>query len=327
MIYRTVNVVLAAWLAIVLCPAAGRAQVGAPQGELGPGAGTVSGTGTATVTKKATLMRVHVQLVGKGKGLEEALANLKERREAARTALQTLGAEKASISFGDPSLFNPEAQNRRQFERMVRQRMAAAGRKPKGLKLPHTFTVSATLKAEWRLPPEEPEKLLLAVNAIQEKVKAADLGGAKQAQKLSPEEQETAEEMAQMMSDMGQEQADPAEPQFLFVARITEEERQQALSRAFAKARAQAARLARAAGAELGPLVSLMGQGAGNSDYINQMMYNYSPYGRSAYLQRMMTQQAAELEEEAGKMAAGPDSGGLVFQFQVSATFSLKKKQ
>lgn len=326
MIHRTASVVLAACLLAVLWPAAGRAQVNVPGGEPGPGVEAVSGTGTMTVTRKATVMRVHVRLLGKGKSLEEALANLKERREAARARLQTLGAEKGSISFGDPSLSNPQAQNRRQLERMIRQRMAAAGRKPKGLKVPRSFTVAATLKAEWRLAPEEPEKLLLAVDALQEKVKAADLGGAKQSEKLSPEEQELAEEMAEMMSNMDEEQADPAAPQFLFLARITDAERQQAIARAFAKAQAQAARLAQAADAKLGPLVRLAGEGSGASDYINEMMYDNSPYGRRSHMQRMMAQQASELEEGGGKVAAGPDPNSLVFQFRVHAVFRLEKK-
>ena len=327
MIHRTVNVVLAAWLMAAFSPAVGRAQVDALEGEPGPGVETVSGTGTVTLTRKATVMRVHVQLLGKGKSLEEALANLKERRQAARAGLETLGAEKDSISFGDPSLLNPQSQNRRQLERMIRQRMAAAGRKAKGLKLPRSFTVSARLKAEWRLEAEDPEKLLLAVHALQEKVKAADLGGAKQAEELSPEEQELAEEMAEMTSDMGEEQADPAASQFLFLARITDAERQQALARAFAKARAEAARLARAAGAELGPLVRLAGQGSGAGDYVNEMMDDYGPYSRQSYMRRMMAQQEAGSEEDAGKIAAGPDPGALVFQFRVNAVFRLEKKQ
>jgi len=324
---RALIVVLAASLAAVLCADLAHAQLGMPGTDPGARGDVVSGNGTAVLTEKASVMRVQLQLMGKGKTLEEALANLTQRREAALARLQTLGAEKGSISCGDPSVVNVQSQNRRQMERLIRQRIAAAGRKPKGLKLPRSFTVSATLKAEWPLAPDDPEKLLLAAHALQEKVRVADLGGTKQTKKLSEEEQELAEEMAEMMAEMGDDdEADPSEPQFLFLARITDQQRQKALAQAFAKARAQAARLAEAADAKLGPLVSLSGEGSGAIDYLNDVMYGYDPYGRQAYLRRMMAQQAAGSDEDAGKVAAGPDPGSLAFQFHVNAVFRLEKK-
>jgi hypothetical protein len=83
---------------------------------------------------------------------------------------------------------------------------------------------------------------------------------------LSPEEQELAEEMAEMMSDHGYgsgSEAKPGEPQFVFVARISEEDRRQAMTEAFAKAQASAARVAAAAGKELGELAHLQSNSRG----------------------------------------------------------------
>lgn len=289
----------------------------------------VQGSGQSSVRKKPTALRMHVQLMAKGDNLEDALAKLKTRREAAKAQLETLGAEAKSITFSDPSLSAAENPNRRQIERMIRERMAASGKKPAGLKLPHTVTVASFLKAEWPLAAEEPEKLLLAAHKLQEKIKAADLAGAKDAAKLSPEEEELAEEMAQS-GPFGEEQAEPGAPQFVFVAKISDQERREALAKAFQKAKDHATQVAEAAGAELGPLVMLSGNPGGGHAMPDGMYYDPydSPYGRRAYAQQLMAQMAAEDDGEGAPPleALGPEPGMLSYRVHVSAVFGLKKK-
>ena len=134
------------------------------------------------------------------------------------------------------------------------------------------------LSVQWPLKADNPEKLLLAADELREKIKAADLAGGNDAPKLSPEEQEVAEEMAAEQSRQSNEEATaPNEPRFVFVARLTAAERQKALAEAFAKARVQAAELAKAAGMELGSLASLSGEGGGNAGGLSP--YVRAPWG------------------------------------------------
>ncbi len=321
----TVLMVLAGLLWIGPLPTAARAQFEAWQmGMFAQNAPneSVVGAGSASIERPAVAMRLHVELFGKGKTLEEALENLKDRREAARVQLEALKADPQSIAFGTPTLSNPESEQRRRFEAMVAQRFSARGREvPKALKVPKSFTVSASLTAEWPLEADSVEQALLATQALQDKVKAADLAGTKDAEELSPEEEELAEEMADMMDYTGQEEVKPGEPYFLYVARISEEDRSKAFAEAFAKAKGQAAELARAAGARLGPLVALSGGGGGTSDYGDDM-YGYE---RRSYLMRLAGRQEGPWEAAEQNEAVSGDPGSVAFTFHVNAVFRLEQ--
>lgn len=326
MVYRVVKITLAVSLLVLFSPAAGSAQF---PGWLGgasaqpPPRDTLSGVGSVTLKRRPTVLRMYVQLSAKGKTLEEALAKMKDRREAVLVQLGSLKADKGSISFSGPTLSNPQAAQRRQFEAMVMQRMTSRGRKlPKGLKIPKSLTVSTTLSAQWPLEADGPERLLLAAQSLQEKVKAADLAGTKDAEKLSLQEEELAEEMAQMMRSSGEEPVPVGQPYFVYVARVSDEDRDKAMAEAFRKAKAQAARLAQAAGVQLGPLVGLAGQGGGSSSYLNE---RYGGYARGEYLQRMLAKEYERDPYGNQDEAVGYDPGALVFSFYVTAFFGLGK--
>jgi hypothetical protein len=95
---------------------------------------------------------------------------------------------------------------------MVIQQMRARGKKvPKELLTPQTVTVSSALTAQWPLGTESHEKLLLLSQRIQEKIKAADLSGSKEAEKVSPEEEEFEEEASQMTSQFGEPSAEKSD--------------------------------------------------------------------------------------------------------------------
>ncbi len=180
------------------------------------------------------------------------------------------------------------------------------------------------LTAQWPLAGDTTEKLLLAAEALREKIKAAELTGGKEVPKLSPEEQEVAEETAAEMSrNMGgdEETAKPGEPRFLFVARISPQDRQTALSGAFAKAKAQAAELAKAAGAGLGPLTGLSGEAGGMGGYSPYSRYNSYNRGDYEFLQQIA--QAAGAEEQHNE-AVAPRPDGIGFDFVVNATFAVE---
>ncbi|MHC4398167.1 MAG: SIMPL domain-containing protein [Planctomycetota bacterium] len=329
MLLRTRTVTLAAVLAISLCPGIAPAQFGGweavalAQATSGQ---TITGTGTATLERAPGAVRVHVEIFGRGKTLEEALVSLKDRREAARMQLESLGADRGSVNFGPPSLSNPETEQKRRFEAMVMQRMRATGRKtPKGLQVPKSFTVSSRLSADWPLAAESPEKLLLATHSLTEKIKAADLARAKKAKALSPEEEELAEEMAEMMSSRGEEQIEPGTPVFSYVARITDQDRDKAMAEAFQKAKANAERLARAARTGLGPLVGVSGGGGGASRFQQPGFgYDYELYEYQQYIERLTGhERSTDMEDGLCATTTSPDAS-LKFTFHVTALFRME---
>ena len=75
---------------------------------------------------------MYLQLTGKGKTLEEALAALKERREAVAAQLEKLGVDKSALVFTPPGVDDSAAAQQRRMEVMIAQRMGgAAPRRPR----------------------------------------------------------------------------------------------------------------------------------------------------------------------------------------------------
>ena len=293
---------------------------------------TVSVTGRARLQRRPTLMRVYLQLTAKGKTAEEAMAALKERREAAETQIEKLGASKGSIVCNGPWMDHSSNARQKRMEMMIAQRMGSRGKKAAKTAKP-PVVVSSLLTAEWPLEGETSEKLLLAAELLREKIKAADLGGAKEAEKLSPEEQEAAEETAEQMPQMissDEETAEPGQPHVLFVAKISPKERQAAVVKAFARAKSEAADLAQAAGGELGRLVSL----SASNPHDNVMQYGpYGPMGddnpfgqNGAYLMQRLLHQRAAGDDEPTSEATGNSPNAMDFEFLVQATFKLEPR-
>jgi hypothetical protein len=281
------------------------------------GLGQIAASGKFHLQRPPTHLRMYVQLTGKGKTLEEALAALGQRREAATAKLEKLGVDKKSIAFTPPGVDESAAAQQRQMEAMLAQRRAKKPAKP--VKPP--VTVTTILSAAWPLTGDTAEKLLLAAEAVREKVKSAQLNVGKE--KLSPEEQELVEEAARNNGIDESQQNKPEEPHFLFVAWLSPSDRQAALASAFAKAKTQAEELAKAAGAGLGPMTGLSGETGGGAVNVNG--YNvYSRYGinRGEYDFVQQIAQAAGAEEHEGE-AMAPKPDGIAFDFVVHATFAL----
>lgn len=292
-------------------------------GEPSAGPPSVSGSGAATVERQAETLRMNVDLLAKGKDLKDALAKLAERRKAAEEQLKKLGADAKSIKFGEPHISAGQNNPQAQMQMMMRQRMMQQrGRKSaaKSAVAP-PVTVALPLVAGWALKGENPEQLLLASHALEEKIKAADLAGRTAAEELSPEEAELAEEAEEeesMTYYNGQEGPKPGEPRFVYVSQISAADRDKAYAEAFERAKASADRLAKAASAELGALQHLSGGGDSSADsesYGEWSGYEYQMFRR---MQRTTSTKDDELE------AIGPRPGVLKFQVHVMASFALK---
>ena len=173
-------------------------------------------------------------------------------------------------------------------------------------------------------PSPAAQQPLLAVNALQEKIKTADLAGTKDAEKLSPEQEEMLEEMEANQFDYGSnDEPKPGEPIFIFVSRISDAEREKALAEAFQKAKAQAARLAKAAGAELGNLKSLSGGSSSANNYNSYGRYNQYAYQA---LQMARAEAGTDDDESNDAEALGAEPGPVKINISVMAAFDLKRK-
>jgi len=292
----------------------------AAHGQFG-GSPFVQGTGTATLERMPEVLRLHVQLSGKGKSLKEALAALKDRREAVKAVLPTLGAAVDSIKFDDPQVTRGEEQQK--MNEMLAQRMGRTKRATPGEAAALPTTATADLTADWPIQAADIEQLLAKAFELQEKIKAADLGGTKEAAKLSPEEEELQAEMQQMMSS-NQQGPSPGEPQFTFVLKVAPDDQAKLTADAFQKAKADAERLATAAGAKIGKLTSLQSttQSADTSG-------SYDNYGGNPYYYQMMQRRQMQMaagggDGETGDEAVGMTAGKVKMTVVVNAYFGLE---
>ncbi len=180
-------------------------------------------------------------------------------------------------------------------------------------------TVVTTLKAEWPLKSASHEEMLLLSHDLHNKM--VELSKAsKPAKTLTPAEEEIAEEMgsADMPPQYDDGSPKPGEPVLIFVRKITDEEHAKATAEAFAKAKQDAARLAKAAGAELGALRSLTRQSGPDMQQYNEG--GYDPYRRQ-YMYMMQQQNASE---DHAHEAIGDVPGAVKTVVTVSATFAVK---
>jgi uncharacterized protein YggE len=289
------------------------------------GQGAVSGMGTGEVQRLPEVMRMRIVITTKGKDLNEALAGLKDRVAAAKTQVAALGADKATVTSDEPQLAVESNDRRRQMEMMMAQRMRG-GRRPTAKKeeVKPPVSVSTTLTAQWPLKATAGEQLLIAAAALQEKIKAADLAGTKEQSKLSAEEQELSDELAaEQMAMFNEEGPKPGEPMFMFVAPISAAEREKLLADGFKKAKERAARLAKAAGAELGSLRVLSDHEMDASDE----MFANAPYsGSNATYRMMQMMRGNRTPSEEISEAVGAQPGKVVYRVMVTASFDLKSK-
>jgi len=287
---------------------------------------TVTGHGIVELDRAPESVRVQVDVLAKGKDVKEALARLKERREAAQGHLERLGASAASFTITRAVIGDEKSERQKQMEMMMGGRVINQGKpaaqKPKQAPL---ILVSATLKAEIPLKASSPEELMILSHELEEKLKAADLGGLKALKQLSPQDEESAEETPQMMGinvfGMGGEPK-RGEPTFTYVSKLSEEAQAKATAQAFQSAKQDAARLARAAGSELGTVHRIE-----DTSVLAGAAEESSPTGALASFYRSMFQGETTGPKSTphGGEAVGTQPGKVSYRVAISATFSLKK--
>ena len=282
----------------------------------------IHGMGEVVLERKPELMRMHVNLLAKGKDLPDAIAQLKIRRAEVEKQLKTLGAAKDSTSFGEIELNQVQDDEQRQMEMIMRQRMAQKRGEKGGAKkevVVEPVKVMITLTAEWAIPEGQMAETLLAVEKLQATIRTADLGGANESEEPTPEEAELAEEMEGMAPGYGGDEGrKPGEPTFVFVVKIPAADREKAQAEAFLAAKQEATELAKAANLELGTLIGLEGGTGIDADYDND---DYRAFYNSPFLSALRQQMSGR--NRSGEVM-GASLGLLKYRVTVNATFGYK---
>ena len=286
-----------------------------------PAEPSVTANGTAVIKKTPEFLRLQVDLLARGKDLKEALANMEVRRKAAQSQLLTMGADKNTIEIGDSTITTGKSARQQQMEMMVQQRRRQQGKKPAKEEKPPVM-IAVTCKADFPISALSQGELLIAAQNLQDKIKAADLSGAKELEKQSPKDEEVAEENQEMAFGPydGVNEIKPGEPVFVYVSKISDEERNKALADAFQKAKQEAGALAKAAGVELGNLQHLSNSFQWN-DPSNMMEQMNNPY----YYQAAQRLQYANTESDGQpREAVGPQPTKVTLRVNVNAAFRLQ---
>jgi uncharacterized protein YggE len=278
-----------------------------------PSEGAVSGTGRAVIKHQPQLVRMQLIISVDGKDIADATGKLKEAKAAAAKKLADLGTNEKSIDFG-PTQIGTGGDVRQQY---VQKMMAMRGRGQKPAEKAKSVTLSTTLKAEWPLKAADADEMLTSAYNLQEKIKNAGLTK-KDNKQLTPEEQEAMEEAQAMQAANGGSAAAPGEPSFVYVSKISDAEQTSAMADAFKHATADAAKLANAAGRELGTLAHLTsttGSPAPSED---------DAQGYARFMMRQMMGESAAAVTTPTDEAVSPQAGPLEFQITVTASFTLK---
>lgn len=280
---------------------------------------TITVTGGAEIKRQPDNLRVHLEVLAQGRTLKEALEKLKIRRDEVRTAFEKLGASKDSIQFGDPASVNEMSERQGRVDRYMMERARALQKAKPG----STAPVVVSTQSSFQIPlpaTRTPEELLLAAHDLEEKVKAADLGGLKVAGKISPQEEEAVEEAAGGPDGpRGNGEPRRGTPLFMYVSKISDSDRTKAMSDAFSQAKVEAERLARAAGAEVGEVRHLSSPQTGSFD-------DYNPYARDEYMmmRQMRMMNGTGSDPKAEPEAVGMQAGKVSYRIGVAVQFSLK---
>jgi uncharacterized protein YggE len=292
--------------------------------------GIVSATGSASIERPAERMRMQIVIQGRDATPEGALKVLNQRIDKARKSLAKLEADKNSIRVGAPRIVEP-SQNMMQNQMMIMGGVAvgAAGLgagAAAGGEVAQPIIFSATLTADWILAAEEPGAMLAAVHQLQQKIKAVELSGVDEEAGLPDQGAAPPEGVLfqQVMISTGM--PDLRQPAFCFVAEVAEQEYERAVAEAYERARRQAARLAKAAGLQLGDIRSLSSAIVSNPE-VNQTLTFPMQAGqenpRNLLLMQALQQQGPRDDVQE---ALGVQPGIIKLRVDVTTSFDIKPR-
>jgi len=205
---------------------------------------TINGHGTVTARQRPSLMLMILRLRAAEQTLELGLAKLKKQCDFSTQWLKRLNA--ISVDFGEPHFDDQVVK-----DPLARAR-AAAVKKPPAKDGPTLRGVNVVLTAVWEITTLSTEKILVLVDQL--RLEATDDLGSTETPAEPPTWSTPEEQIRGIMAQFQQPPEDDRAPQFLFIARLTDELVEKAYTEAFSQAQLSAKRLARVAGLSPGNL-------------------------------------------------------------------------
>lgn len=276
----------------------------------------ISVEGSAESSEQAEVMRMSVTIEAQGADLNAAMESLLKKKKKATIKVEKLEPVEGTIKFGDISAGGGQGDSS-QMMQLMKRRFGDDPRMAQMMKVKPPVKLTISITADWKLEPAEPGELMLACDALKQKISKTDFVGESE-DKLSPEQEELAEEMAQMMNEYGGgggESTPAGTPSFYYVRVISAELQDELLGKAFDDAKQQAMRLAKATKSELGELKQLSSTDIGGSSD------PYEAYYRS---QRQAFVPTAETLEGGAIEAISQTPSKADHSVSVSATFGIK---
>jgi hypothetical protein len=204
----------------------------------------VTASGTGSITRPTNLLYFDARIVAQGATVQEAVNDLRERRAQFLKSFEPLGSDKGSLEIGT----------------MKRWDVGGADVEP-------PITLSLSVRAQWTLNSADAEELLLEADALEAKIKAAELGWSKSFAHQAARGNGFVRRGREALIPEPGLQDNPVsagERTRVFhygATPLSEEERTELLATTFEKAKASADELARAAGRRLGNPRTLKAEG------------------------------------------------------------------
>jgi len=268
----------------------------------------VMGNGSEEVKVLPSAVQLTIKLVVKKESLDEAIAEMETRTKETVAKIRALAPTEDSLVVSGPvqMTMDKEARQRMRYMRgRYEEEEEEEDKKDESM-------LTTEVKAQWALASTEMIPLLREAAKLR---KAVDEAFPKE--EKEEKEPETEEEMERMLMAMAEaEEGGPeGRPIFTYVSKLSQDQLDQALRKAFAEAKTRAARTAKAAGAGLGAIVNVNSTiGASASSMRAQaMMYEYGY--PSAY---------RGMAGGGGTDAESPQLGEHEFAVGITVSFKLK---
>jgi hypothetical protein len=292
------------------------------QGQSPQATASIHATGQHELKLEPQKLRLTLNIRAEGVDAKSAIEALIEHKERVKNELLAMKAEEASIDFGAAQLTRSipgfSAEMAQFGARMLAQ--VAGASNTDAADVPKVYIAASRVRAEWPLPTTDADALAMLPETLKEQVKERDLLGEKNKAELEGAQQEKLEEMqAAMQENMGYYSSgdETSAATVMFVAKIDENSRKEAVSAAYERALAQAKMLSSVSGKSLGNLKSLRaGDVTAPATEVIDSTYG-TPY--AAYANFAASQPAGVDNDEA--QSASPR--GLKLIVRVEAEFAL----
>ncbi|PAY16771.1 hypothetical protein CKO51_24840 [Rhodopirellula sp. SM50] len=278
--------------------------------------------GTAVVAVEPSALRLRMSIQAQGKDAKSAVRSLAAHKERVRKELGEMNADTDSIQFTSTQLSSGGSDNseQRQYMQMMQMMQRQMGQAAPDMdSVPTVYTATTSLKVDWPLPTKDADALSLLPQGLRDQISQRDFKGEKNKPEIDEESLEKMKEMQAMMDEnygYSIDGSNSGEPNILFVGKISDEQRREAMKSAIEKAKKSAALSAEALDVKLGKLKTLWPTENGSSSGAS----SYSAYMAS----EMYWSDDGEDDGEAGEDVTANAIDGLRFQVSVFAVYDFE---